>query len=201
MGFKRRRPSRGPTVAYVRVSSRGRDAASQRRAIEDAAAADGDQISQWYSDTRSRRSGKRPQLERLRERARAGKLGRIYVHGLDRFTRTGVRDTLALIEELRDHGCELIGVTDDFDLAGPDAEVILAVMAWASRVERQAINERIAAARDRLEAAGESWGRPKRMNASQIRRAQSLRRTGCSIRDIAQTLGIPKSTVQRTLNG
>ncbi len=201
MGFKRRRQAPGPVAAYVRVSSRGQDAATQRSAIEEAAGARGDEIATWYTDTRAGRSAKRPQLERLRKDARTGKLGTIYLHRLDRFTRSGVRDTLALVEELRESGCEVISIADGFDLSSSAAEVILAVMSWASRVERQAINERIAAARDRLEAAGESWGRPKRMNPTQIRRAQSLRQKGRSIREIAQALDVPKSTIQRTLNG
>ena len=54
-------------------------------------------------------------------------------------------------------------VADGFDLAGPVAEVVLAVMAWAAKMERLAINERIAAARERLAEEGRPWGRPSRI--------------------------------------
>jgi DNA invertase Pin-like site-specific DNA recombinase len=47
---------------------------------------------------------------------------------------------------------------------GPEAEVILAVMAWAAKMERLAINERIAAARERLAGEGRPWGRPPRLS-------------------------------------
>lgn len=57
-----------------------------------------------------------------------------------------------VVEELRAHGCQVVAVADGFDLEGPAAEVVLAVMAWAAKVERLSINERIASARDRLEA-------------------------------------------------
>lgn len=50
------------------------------------------------------------------------------------------------------HGCELASVADGFGLDGPAAEVGLAVMAWAAKMERLAINERISAARERVEA-------------------------------------------------
>src|SRR5256885_11211629 len=53
-------------------------------------------------------------------------------------------------------------VADGFDLAGPAAEIILAVVSWAAKLERLAINERIAAARERIEAEGGKWGRPDR---------------------------------------
>ena len=68
------------------------------------------------------------------------------------------------------------------------------------KVERLAINERIAAARDRLEAAGERWGRPPTMSPVVIKRAQALRKDGSTVRQIAATLSVPKSTVQRALS-
>jgi DNA invertase Pin-like site-specific DNA recombinase len=67
-----------------------------------------------------------------------------------------------VIEERRGHNCELVTVADGFDLSGPAAEVVLAVMAWAAKMERLAINERIAAARVHLEQEGRSWCRGAR---------------------------------------
>ena len=69
-----------------------------------------------------------------------------------------------MVEELRRHHCELVTVSDGFDLSGPAAEVVLAVMAWAAKIERLAINVRISAARTRLEAEGRAWGRPPRLS-------------------------------------
>ncbi len=43
----------------------------------------------------------------------------------------------------------VVSVGDGFDLQGPHAEVIVAVMAWAAKMERLATAERIAAARER----------------------------------------------------
>lgn len=77
-------------------------------------------------------------------------------------TRSGVRDTFEVIEELKAHGCEVVSVADGFDLAGPAAEVVLAVMAWAAKMERLAINERISASRERIESEGKNCGRPSR---------------------------------------
>lgn len=203
MGFKPRADPAstiGPVAAYVRVSSRAQTYAMQRAAIERAADARGDRIATWYSEKLSGRSVDRPELSRLRGDARAGRLRRLYLFRLDRLTRSGIRDTLEVVEELRRHGCEPVTVADGFDLSGPAAEVVLAVMAWASKVERQAINERIAAARHRLEAAGQSWGRPPTMNAAMIDEARLLHKEGRSIRQIAEDLGIPKSVVQRAVS-
>src|SRR6266852_4760025 len=154
-------------AAYVRVSSRSQDHAMQRHAVERAAAARGDEVRVWYSEKRSAKTIARPVLDRLRADAREGKVRKLYVYRLDRLTRSGIRDTLEVVEELRAAGVELVTVADGFDLEGPAAEIVLCVMAWAAKMERLAINERISAARDRVEAEGGAWGRPRRMDGSQ----------------------------------
>lgn len=187
-------------VAYVRVSSKAQDYKSQRAAIERAAKARGDQVTLWYSEKLSGCTVARPELERLRRDARAGEVRRAYVYRLDRLTRSGIRDTFDVVEELRTAGAELVTVADGFTLDGPAAEVILAVMAWAAKMERVAIGERIAAARQRVEAEGGRWGRPRRMDDAQVRRAASLREKGLSVRQVADRMDLPKSTVERVLH-
>src|SRR6267143_1662557 len=145
-------------AAYCRVSSKAQDFATQRSAIERAAYARGDLITDWRSEKRSGKLLARPELDRLRSDARAGLIRKLYVYRLDRLTRSGIADTLQVVEELRGHGCEVVSVADGLDLQGPAAEIILAVVAWAARMERLAINERISAARERVEAEGGKWG-------------------------------------------
>ena len=186
--------------AYLRVSSRAQDAASQRSAIDRAAAARGDTISVWYSEKRSGKTLARPELDHVRAEARAGALRRVYIYRLDRLTRSGIRDTLDVLEELRANGCDLVTVADGFDLSGPYAEVIIAVMSWAAQMERLAINERISAARDRLEAEGRAWGRPARVTGLKLEQARAMRAEGRSIREIAVAMKVPRSTVGRALS-
>lgn len=188
-------------IAYIRVSSKAQNYASQKAAIIKAAALRGDTIETWYSEKQSAKTVKRAQLDRLRTDARAGSLRgrRLYVFRLDRLTRSGIRDTLAVIEELRDGGCEVVSITDGFDLSGPAAEIIISVMAWASAMELRAKNERIAAARERMESEGKAWGRPKRMDDDLIAKAVKLRAAGRTLREIAVALKVPKSTIGRML--
>jgi len=119
----------------------------QKAAVERAAAARGDTIEVWYTEKRSGKMLARPELDRLRADARAGRVERVYLFRLDRLTRSGIRDTFEAVEELRAAGTDIVTIADGFSLNGPAAEVILAVMAWAAKMERLAINERIAAAR------------------------------------------------------
>jgi DNA invertase Pin-like site-specific DNA recombinase len=188
-----------PIAAYVRVSSKAQDYASQRAAIERAAAARGDRVGAWYAEKKSARTISRPELVRLREDARAGKVTRLYLFRLDRLARSGIRDTFEVVEELRGHGVKIVTIADGFDLDGPAAEVVLAVLAWAAKMERLAINERISAARDRLAADGRAWGRPRRLNPNELSVIAADRRAGKTIRDIATARKIPRSTIARAL--
>lgn len=184
--------------AYIRVSSKSQDLAMQKAAIERTASARGDTITHWYAEKQSAKTMKRPELDRLRTDARAGSIRRVYVFKYDRVCRTGVRDLLNIIEEFKLYGTEVVAVADVVDLSGPAAEMILAALAFAARLERQAINDRIAAARERVEAEGRSWGRPKR--SVDIDYARKLRAQGRSIRQIAVALKVPRSTVARALS-
>jgi DNA invertase Pin-like site-specific DNA recombinase len=187
-------------AAYIRVSSKSQTLDMQRAAIERAARTRRDTIAEWFSDKQSARTLSRPGLERLHQAAREGRVPRLCVYRLDRLARSGIRDTFEVIEELRRHHCELATVSDGFDLAGPAAEVVLAVMAWAAKMERLAINERIAAARVRLEEEGRAWGRPPRLSLLEKSRIAKLRRQGATIREISIAIHVPRATVARSLS-
>lgn len=186
-------------AAYCRVSSRAQDLSTQRHAIERAAKARGDDIKAWHSEKRSGKVLARPELDQVRADARAGLISKLYVYRLDRLTRSGIRDTLEVVQELRQHGCDIVSVADGFDLNGPAAEIVLAVLSWASQMERLAINERISAARERVESEGGKWGRPSRFDAAGLAKVKALKAEGRSVREIAMALKVPKSTVARAL--
>jgi DNA invertase Pin-like site-specific DNA recombinase len=186
-------------AAYLRVSSKAQTLDMQRAAILRAAKARGDTVHVWYSEKQSAKTLTRSALTRLRTDARAGQVRRLYIYRLDRLTRSGIRDTFEVVEELRSAGCEPVTVSDGFDLTGPAAEVVLAVMAWAAQMERLAINERIAAARTRLEAEGRPWGRPPTLQAHERDRAIRLRRGGRSVRSIAEALKVSRPVVHRAI--
>lgn len=185
--------------AYVRVSSAAQDVKTQRAAIVRAAKARGDVVGAWYVEKFTGATTKRPELGRLRAAVRAGECARLYVYRLDRLTRAGIRDTLDLVDGFTRAGCELVTVADGFDFQGPAGEVVMAVLAWAAKVERLAIGERIAAARTRVEAEGGSWGRPPRMTRELVARAKGLSEKGRSVREIAAALKVPRSTVYRAV--
>lgn len=186
-------------AAYVRVSSRAQDYATQKDAIERAALARGDVITHWFQETRSGKVLDRPKLAELQACAQRGELVKVYVFRVDRLTRRGIRDTLSIVEALRQCGCVVASVADGFALDGPAGDVILAVMAWAAQMERQALGDRISAARERVEAAGGRWGRPRSIDPGTLARARQMVTEGLTQREIAVVLKIKKATLWRAL--
>ena len=203
---KARRPSTsrtstaaGVVASYVRVSSRAQSSTLQSHAIARAAAARGDTINRTYEEKTSAKTTQRAELARLRNAARAGELRKLYVYRLDRLARSGIRDTLEILDELRAAGCSVVTVADSFDLEGPGAELVLCVLAWAAKAERLAINERISSAREAMAAKGLRWGRPRTMSPAQRERVAQLRKEGRSIRAIAVAMKVHRSSVERAL--
>jgi DNA invertase Pin-like site-specific DNA recombinase len=199
------RNSRGVMVlAYARVSSKAQSLAMQRAAILRELRSRGLDVWNWYEDTASARTLDRPALSELRRfvKMRSGPApGRmpivVIVYRLDRLARSGIRDTLEVIEEFRAAGATLVSCSDGFDLSGPAAEIVIAVMSWAAKMERLAINERISSARLRIERDGGAWGRPRRMTPAQVLQFRIMRKVGRSLRACAIALKVPRSTLAR----
>lgn len=190
------------TAAYLRVSTHQQDLKLQRDAIARALKARRERVppSLWFEDRKSGASIDRPALQKLRAAVRAGRVGRVYVFRIDRLGRSGIRDTLALVHEFRAAGAELVSLADGFDLNGPAADVVLAVLAWAAQMERNAIGERIKAARRRIEAKGGKWGRPRVVDRATIDRARALQKEGRTLRAISIALKVKRSTLADALS-
>jgi DNA invertase Pin-like site-specific DNA recombinase len=185
------------TAAYLRVSSRGQSEALQREAIERAAAARGDSVALWFSEVRSGKASARPELDAVRNLARAGELGRLWVFKLDRVTRRGAVDLMQLVHELRRHGCQLTSVADSFDFEGPIGDVVLAVFGAAAEMELQAQRERRDAARAVAEAKGIRWGRPAAGTLDQRARLRQALEQGLTLRSAAKDAGLSYGSAQR----
>jgi len=202
----------GIAAAYIRVSSKAADYATQRHAIEECAGQRGDTITLWREEKQSGKTVKRPVLDDLRARVRLGTVERVYAFKLDRITRSGVADTFEVVEEMRRNKCELICVKDNFRFDdSPGADAVIFALSLGAKLERSAVADRISAARDRLKKQGRPWGRPRRgytkkdraggVKPLDVKRARQLHQQGRSVRAIAAALGVPKATVHRAVRG
>lgn len=192
-------PSRisGPRkcAAYVRVSSKAQNFKTQVESLKRAASLRGERIELWFKEKQSGRNLEREALRELLQRVRAAEIRKLYTFSLDRLTRSGIKDTLEILEILKANACQLQTVADDIDWHGPHADIICAALAYAARLQRLSICENIAAARLRVEAEGGRWGRPRRADAARVRRILELRGKKRSIRVISAALKVPRSTV------
>lgn len=191
-------------TAYVRVSSKAQTYDTQKDAIEREVRARGDELVAVLEEKQSARTMDRPVLAQLRDDIRVGRVKKLYVFKLDRLTRTGVADTFQVVQEIRRAGATLVAVADRLTIM-PGAEdvtseVMIFALGLAAKLERAATNDRIAAARTRLEAAGRGWGRPTRVPPETLAKMRALEAEGRSQRSIAMALRIPRATVQRALS-
>jgi DNA invertase Pin-like site-specific DNA recombinase len=185
---------------YVRVSSKAQDEGMQRFQITKRAAENGDVIEEWFVEKRRGNALARPELERLLRQVRAGDRRRVYVWRIDRFTRRGIGDTFQVVDELRDNQVPITNIDDPLAVDGPLGDVVLAVMGWAGKIDRERINGNIAAARERVEAEGGSWGRPRRVaDGEDLDSAREAVRRHGSIRKASAATKIPKSTLDRAM--
>lgn len=163
----------------------------QRDAIRKRARADGVIIDQWFADVVVGSSSIRKGLKELLGGPRCKT---VYVYRIDRISRAGILHALSVVQQIRDTGAHLIAVADPFQLEGPLGDLVLAVMAYVAQQEREAIRLRQQASREMLEARGLTWGRPP-TSELQRRLVEERAEQGYSIRRIAMSLKIPKSTV------
>jgi DNA invertase Pin-like site-specific DNA recombinase len=186
-------------VGYIRVSSAGQDYAYQRTAIDVAARARSESVSEWFGDVASGATLDRPELARLRAQLDAGRVRQLWVWRLDRLTRSGIADTLASVEHVRRCGAELVSVADRVALdGGPTGELVLAVLAWCAQMELAKIRENQDAARARMRQQGRTWGRPAIPPGVKDAVAAASSR-GLSCRQIARELKVSKTWVAEVL--
>ena len=161
-----------------------------------------DKIALWYEEKASAsKTTDRPALNKLREAARAGLITKLYVFRLDRLARSGIRAMFEVLEDFKRHGVEVVTLADGFDVNGPAAEIVLAVLAWAAQMETLAMRERVSAARERVEAAGGRWGRPSTIDRCMHGATAHAARGGRDHPAIAACEGLTPSVVGRALLG
>lgn len=205
-------PSKDTTLvkaaAYARCSlviSRGQDPENQLVPIREFAKARGFEITKEYTDFISGAKDRRPSLDQLIRDVRLGKCKVIIVYAMDRLARD-VRFMLNLLAELDSYGCHVIFIREAIDFGTPIGKACLAILSTISQLERDLISERIKTAlavkKLAAEKSGSGWrcGR-KPVDPEKVEQAKALLAKNKSIREVAQIVGLGKSTVERIKKG
>lgn len=185
-----------PAVAYMRVSTSKQETESQRAEITAGAEIRGYSIESWYDETITGRTLKRPALAQLREDARSRRVKTIFVFALDRLSRAGILDSLALLRELESVGVVVVSLKDPIPEPGmPHRDLVLSVLFWVAEMESKRRSERTRAGLEVARRRGKRLGRKPR--EVDLERVLALRDSGRSWRSIAKALKTPKATLLR----
>ena len=142
----------------------------------------------------------RPALERLLGDAHGRNFEAVLVTKLDRLGRS-LSHLIRVVETLGALGVDLVSLGDPgLDTTGPSGRLMFHVIGAVAEFERDLIRERVEAGVKAAKRRGVQFGRPRALDDQQRARVQRLRRSGHSIRAIAQTLRASRSVVSRELS-
>ena len=142
----------------------------------------------------------RPVLDVLMYNARLKKFDVVVVWKLDRFAQS-IRHLIDTVTELDSLGVRLISIKDgiDTDRQSPTGPLLLQLMASFAELEQSTMGERIRAGVAEAKRQGKHCGRPARVVP--IGDAVKLRKKGWSLRQIANELELPLTTLSTALRG
>lgn len=147
---------------------------------------------------------RRPALDEMVKAARQGKFKIIIVSGIDRLARD-TRHLLNLLEELRGYGVAVISLRENIDFTTAMGQAALTIFGAVAQLEREIIRERIknalAAKKLAAEKSGSGWrcGRPSVISRDVESLVVKLRDEGKSLRQIAKSVNVAKTTVIKIL--
>lgn len=197
----------GKAVLYARVSTTdGRqEAMNQVDILRDLAGRLGLTMSKEYVDKASGGTGDREQFQLMLKELKNKPGTTLLFFSLDRLTREGATETLNYLKQISEYGVDWKSATEQYlDSAalGPFKEAVISILACIAKQEKIRISERTRAGMARVKREGTRSGKPIGRPAAEIdlERARVLLRDH-SMRETAEILGVPKSTLLTKLNG
>jgi DNA invertase Pin-like site-specific DNA recombinase len=187
------------TALYIRVSTDGQRTDSQEQELRGYCRQRGWKDLTFYMDKIGGAKASRPQLDRLMQDIRSGKIERLLVFKLDRLGRSLTHLAL-ILDELNRLKVPLIASSQGIDTSddNPAGRLQLGVLMAVAEFERGIIKERVNAGLAAAKARGVQLGRPATINgrAEEVRR---LKAEGLGLRAIARELGMPPASVHKAL--
>ena len=184
----------GYTFGYARVSTGHQSLDQQADVLGDAGVPADRLFSDRLTGTSTREQ--RPGLSDLLDRVRPGDA--IVVVGIDRLGRNAA-EVMLTVRELSERGVVLRSLREGIDTSTATGRMIAGVLASMAELELELQRERREAAKDARRKRDLPIGRPPALNAEQVALAERMRAAGEPVPTIAQTLGVSRATLYRTL--
>lgn len=182
-------------LAYLRCSTAEQDTGSQRTALLAAGVAL-ESMHEEQPISGSTPAFSRPVLGKLLASLKAGDV--LTVYKLDRIARS-TQELLKVVEHLRERRVDLRTVDGAVDTTSPQGMLLLTVLGAVGAFERDLIRERTRAGLEHARASGKALGRPKLVTSLQERKVLALYRSGSSVPECAELVGVSLSTAYRVL--
>lgn len=174
---------------YARVSTAAQDLTTQRSQL-DAAGCDKvfcEKISGTHAD--------RPQLRKLIAALRPGDV--VVTPAVDRISRD-TTDLLLIARQMKETGAGIRSLAEPFlDTTSDFAEIVLAILGVAAKLERRRIKERTEHGRATAKAQGVKFGRKPKLTPHQQREAAARVAAGEPQRAVARSFNVSQSTIAR----
>jgi len=182
----------GELLGYARVSTADQTAALQQDALKAAG------CFRVWTDTASGAKADRPKFAEVFDQLRSGNT--LVVWRLDRLGRS-LPHLIETIGDLEERGVGFKSVQESIDTTTPGGRLVFHVFSALAQFELELVRERTMAGLAAARARGRTGGRPSVMTPSKLKQATRMVSDGLPLNEIAQVLGMSRSTLYRHIEG
>src|SRR3954452_13143362 len=174
---------------YARVSTAAQDLTAQRGQLDAAGCA------KVFCEKITGTHAERPQLRKLLADLQPGDV--VITPAVDRISRD-TTDLLVIARQMKQAGAGLRSLAEPFlDTTSDFAEIVLAILGVAAKLERRRILERTAHGRASAKAQGVKFGRKPKLTPHQQREAAKRVAAGEPQRAVARSYNVSQATISR----
>jgi len=174
---------------YARVSTDAQDLTNQVAQLKAAGCAT------IFREKISGATAERPQLKKLMAKLEADDV--VIIPAVDRLSRD-TTDLLVIARDMQRAGAGLRSIAEPVvDTTSDFAELVLAMLGVAAKLERRRIIERTARGRADAKAKGVVFGRKPKLTPHQMREARARIEAGETQRSVARSYNVSQTTISR----